>query len=171
MIRTEVSSPDLMDLAVALKYEQNGAVMRRDMVRALRAAIKPAVAEAKTSIMSMESSGLKRNRAFATAHGVSLRAAIAKQITTEVSATQRSAKVKVKVRRRGMPRNFKNAPKAVSLPQGWRHPVIGTNGQRWVEQIGKPGWFDQPLRSHRQQYRAAVKAAVDATAVRIAGKV
>lgn len=164
MIRTEVSSPDLQDLAVALKYEHDGAVMRRDMLRALRAAVKPAVAAAKTSIMSMESNGLKRS-------GGSLRAAIAKQITTEISATQRSAKVRVKVRRRGMPRNFKNAPKVVSQPKGWRHPVINTGGDRWVTQIGKPGWFDEPLRSHRQQYQAAIKAALDATAVRIAGKV
>ena len=174
MIRTEVTSPDLVDLAVALKYEQEGATMRRDLVRGLRSAVKPAVAEAKSSIMSMDSGGLRQP-------GGSLRRAIAKQITTEVSLTQRKAKVKVKVRKRGMPREFVNAPKAVSMPQGWRHPVVqrrlakGAQGPmpapRWVSQLGKPGWFDEPLRSHRAAYRAAVQAAMQATANRIARKV
>jgi hypothetical protein len=161
MIRTEVTSPDLVDLAVAIKYEEHGAVMRRELLRNLRAAVKPAVAEAKASIMSMPSGGLRQP-------GGSLRRAIARQVATEVSLTQRKAKVKVKVRKRNMPRGFENAPKAVSMAGGWRHPVIGTGGDRWVTQIGKPGWFDEPLRSRRATYRAAVEQAMQATANRIA---
>lgn len=173
VVRTEVSAPDLVDLAVAIKYEQDGAVMRRDLLRGLRAAVHPAVDEAKSSIMSMEAHGLKQP-------GGSLRAAIKRQVTTEISLTQKRAKVKVKVRKRQMPRGFENAPKAVSLPGGWRHPVVqrglrGAEGPAkppvWVHQVGKPGWFDEPLRSHRDKYRAAVQAAMQRTADRIARKV
>jgi hypothetical protein len=174
MIRTEVTAPDLVDLAVAIKCEENGAVLRRDLLRGLRAAVRPAVGEAKSSIMAMDSGGLRQP-------GGSLRRAIARQITTEVSMTQKRAKVKVKVRKRNMPRGFVNAPKTVGLPGGWRHPVVqrplgkGKAGPmpapRWVSQLGKPGWFDEPLRSHRAQYRAAVEAAMRATADRIARKV
>lgn len=186
MQKVEVSSPDLVDLAVAIKYEEDGAVMRRDLLRGLRAAVKPAVDEAKSSIMSMDAGGL-RQQSNGSWHlgskkqaGGSLRRAIARQVTTEVNLTQRKAKVKVKVRKRNMPRGFVNAPKAVSLPQGWRHPVVqrglrGAEGPlpppKWVQQIGKPGWFDEPLRSHRAQYRAAIQAAMQRTADRIAGKV
>lgn len=164
VVRMEVSSPDLRDLAVALKYEQDGAVMRRDLLRGLRAAVLPAVQGAKSSIMSMPSGGLRQA-------GGSMRSAIARQVKTEVKLSARSAKIRVKARRRGMPRGFVNAPKAYNSARGWRHPVIGTNGQRWVSQRGKPGWFDDPLRSRRDQYRAAVLAAMQQTADRIARKV
>jgi hypothetical protein len=177
MIRAEVTAPDLVDLAIAIKYEENGAVLRRDLMRALRTAVKPAVGAAKASIMAAPAGGL-RQQSNGRWHlgsrkqaGGSMRKAIARQVKTEVSLTQRSAKVKVKVRKRNMPRGFRNAPKAWGLPKGWRHPVIGTDGTRWVQQIGKPGWFDEPLRSHRAQYRAAVEAAMQATADRIARKV
>jgi hypothetical protein len=168
MIRAEVTSPDLVDLALAIKYEENGAVMRREFVRNLRAAVRPAAEEAKSSIM--DSSLLSVHKMVGT-DKTSLRVAIRKQVRTSVSLTQRQAKVTVKVRKRDMPRNFKNAPKAWSLPGGWRHPVIGSGGQRWVPQIGKPGWFDIPLRSHREQYRRAVQEAAKHTADRIARKV
>lgn len=173
VVRAEVSAPDLVDLAVAIRYEEDGAVMRRDLMRGLRAAVRPAVDEAKSSIMSMESKGLRQK-------GGSLRRAVARQVTTETNLTQRKAKVKVKVRKRDMPRGFENAPKALQLPGGWRHPVVqrglrGAEGPmppaKWVAQIGKPGWFDEPLRSHREQYRAAVQAAMQRTADRIARRV
>ena len=169
VVRAEVSAPGLVDLAVAIKYEEDGAVMRRELLRNLRAAVRPAVAEAKTSIMSAPAGGLRQSLGGGKQQGGSLRRAIARQVTTAISLTQRRAKVKVKVRKRNMPRGFTNAPKAYGLAGGWRHPVIGTD--RWVAQIGKPGWFDQPLRSHRAQYRLAVQAAMQKTADRIARKV
>lgn len=174
VVRTTVTAPDLVDLAVAIKYESDGAVMRKDLLRGLRAAVRPAVDEAKSSIMSMESSGLRQA-------GGSMRGAIRRQVGTEVSLTQKRAKVKVRVKKRGMPRGFTNAPKAYNMAGGWRHPVVqrplprGAAGPmpapRWVQQIGKPGWFDEPLRSHRDKYRAAVQAAMQRTADRIARSV
>jgi hypothetical protein len=175
--RLEVSAPDLADLATALKYEQNGAVMRRDLLRGLRAAVKPAAEEAKSSIMSMPAGGL-RQQSNGTWHlgskkqaGGSMRRAIARQVKTEVALTGRAAKVKVKVKKKSMPRGFTNAPRAYNSAKGWRHPVIGTEGRRWVQQIGKPGWFDYPLRSGKDRYRAAIERAMQDTADRIARKV
>lgn len=167
MIRTEVSSTDLADLASAIRFEDDGKVLRRELLQGLRAAVKPAVAGAKASIMSMPSTGLRQP-------GGGLRAAIAKQVKTETKLSAKSARVKVKVLRRNMPRGFKNAPKAVSLPGGWRHPTLSRHrdgSRRWVEQVGKPGWFDNPMQQHRAEYRAAIKAAMDRTAARIARKV
>lgn len=162
VVRVEVTSPDLVDLAVAIKYEEDGAVMRREFVRNLRAAVLPAAEEAKASIMSMTSTGLHEK-------GGPLRAAIAKQVKTQVSLSTRQAKVKVRVKKGGYPRGFRNAPKAFSMAGGWRHPVFKTG--RWAAQIGKPGWFDTPLMSHRERYRAAVQEAMNHTADRIARKV
>lgn len=164
VVRAEVSSANLVDLAVAIKYENDGQVMRKDLVRNLRAAVRPAAAEAKASILSAPSGGLKQP-------GGSMRSAIARQIKTQVSLTEKRAKVTVRVRNRNMPRGFKNPPKAWSLPGGWRHPVIGWDHERWVTQIGKPGWFDVPLRSHRVAYKAAIQEAMNDAADRIARKV
>lgn len=174
VVRAEVSAPDLVDLAVAIRYEQDGDVMRREFVRNLRAAVTPAAEEAKGSIMSMPSGGLRQP-------GGGLRSSVAKAIKTQVSLTSRSAKVKVRVAKNKSPRGFKNAPKALQLPGGWRHPVVqrplgkGALGPmpapRWVAQVGKPGWFDTPLRSHRARYKAAVQEAMNHTADRIARKV
>lgn len=164
MIRTSVSSDDLADLASAIRFEDNGAVLRRELLQNLRKAVKPAVTGAKASIMSMDSGG--RSQA-----GGSLRRAIARQITTETKLSAKSAKVRVKVKKKNMPRGFKNAPKAVSLPGGWRHPTFtryADGSRKWVPQIGKPGWFDDPMQRHRAEYRAAIKAAMDHTAARIA---
>lgn len=174
VVRMEVSSRDLADMAIAFRYEQDGDVMRREFVRGLRAAVAPAAAEAKQSIMSMPSKGLLQK-------GGPLRASIAKQVKTQVSLSTRAAKVKVRVAKKGFPRGFENAPKTTQLAGGWRHPVVqrplgkGVMGPmpapRWVAQVGKPGWFDVPLRSHRARYKAAVEAAMQQTADRIARKV
>lgn len=173
VVRAEVTSPDLADLALAIKYEEDGAVMRREFVRNLRAAVRPAADEAKASIMAMPSRGLLEK-------GGGLRAAVAKNVKTQVSLSSRQAKVKVRIPKGKYPRGFNNAPKSLQLPGGWRHPVVqrglrGAEGPlqapRWVQQIGKPGWFDVPLRSHREQYRRAVQEAANHTADRIARKV
>ena len=174
VVRAEVSSRDLADLAIAVRYEQDGDVMRRELVRNLRAAVTPAAAEAKASIMSMPSKGLRQP-------GGGLRSSIAKAVKTQVSLTQRQAKVKVRVAKNKSPRGFNNAPKATQMAGGWRHPVVqrplgkGVAGPmpapRWVAQVGKPGWFDTPLRSHRARYKAAVQEAMNHTADRIARKV
>jgi hypothetical protein len=174
VVRAEVSSRELADLALAIRYEEDGQVMRREFVRNLRAAVTPAAEEAKQSIMSMPSKGLLNK-------GGPLRASIAKQVKTQVSLSARSAKVKVRVAKGKSPRGFQNAPKTTQLAGGWRHPVVqrplgkGVAGPmpppRWVAQVGKPGWFDVPLRSHRARYKAAVEAAMNQTADRIARKV
>lgn len=173
MIYTEVSSSDLADLAVAIKYEQNGQVMMRDLRRNLRAAAKPAEASAKSAIMSMPSSGLRNV-------GGSLRSAIRREIKTETKLSARSASVKIKVRKRTV-RDFKNPAKRLNSARPWRHPVrpwkregkeivmLPRNEWTWVQQRSpKPGWFDDAVRGKRAEYEAAVKKAMNDTAERIA---
>lgn len=176
MLYTQVSSSDLADLAAAAKYEQNGQAMLRDLRRNLRAAVKPAETEAKSSVMAMPSTGLR-------SHGGSLRAAIRKEIKTEAKLSARSASVKVRVRRRAI-RGFKNPAKRLNSSKPWRHPVLPVRrvGGRtvalprsewtWVQQRSpRPGWFDDAMRGHRAEYEAAIRKAMNDTADRIARKV
>lgn len=177
MIYTSVSSSDLADLAVAIKYETDGKAMMRDLRRNLRVAAKPAETAAKSSIMSMPSTGLRNQ-------GGSMRRAIAKEIKTKTTLGKASAGVKISVKRKEL-RGFTNPAKRFNSPKGWRHPVLpfrkvgsgeGATVQalprsdwNWVEQRSpKPGWFDDAVRSKRADYEAAVRKAMNEAADRIA---
>lgn len=164
MITASVTSEDLADLAVAIKYEDDGKAMRRELLQNLRKATRPALVGAKASIMSMPSSGLLNP-------GGSLRRAIAKEIKQETKLSGRSAKVKIKVKKQQI-RGFNNPAKRTNMTDGWRHPIFPKKGRKndaaWVRQIGKPNWFDGEMKKRHAEYRAAVKAAMDHTAERIA---
>src|SRR5688572_13571094 len=147
--------------------------MMKDLRRGLREAAKPAQAAAKTAIMSMPSTGL-RNR------GGSLHQAIAREIKTETRLSARSARVKIKVRRRPV-RGFQNPAQRLNSPKSWRHPVtpFRRQGDRvvaiprlewtWVAQRStRPGWFDNAVRARRSEYEAAVRDAMNRAAERIA---
>lgn len=157
----QVSADDLRDIATALKYEENGSRLRRQLAKELREAVAPAVADAKGRLMSMGSSGRAR-------HGEPLRRAVASRMQVQARLTGKAAGVKVRARKSGMPRGFANAPKRLNRDGGWRHPVFG-NRNVWVEQRGAPGWFDDPMQQRTAEYRAAVERAVKGMADRIRG--
>lgn len=166
MIRLEVKH-DLYDLGRALRREEDGKELRKDLVRNFKEAVAPAVNEAKASIRSMPSKGHA---------GLALRPAVAGSVAVQVKIGGRA--VGVKVRARGTKvRGFTNAPRLLNSAKGWRHPNIGAQdrkgrprrGQKeWVAQIGKPDWFDGPVRARRPEYRRAAIKAMDDMAERIA---
>lgn len=173
MIYTDVSSTDLADLAVAIKYEADGAVMMRDLRRELRTAAKPAETAAKASVMAMPSTGLRNV-------GGSLRASIRKEIKTQTKLSAKSASVKIRVKRQAV-RGLKDPARRLNNSKPWRHPVrpwkregtqvvaLPRSEWTWVSQRSpKPGWFDDAMRANRAGYEAAVRKAMNDTAERIA---
>jgi len=154
----QISADDLADVATALRYEEDGLRLRRQLAKELRQAVEPAVASAKAQIMSMGSAGLAHE-------GEPLRSAIARQVKAQTTLTAKSAGVRVRVSTRGMPRGFRQAPRRTNR-DNWRHPVFG-NRDVWVTQRGKPGWFDDPLNARRAEYRTRVERAVSDMAARI----
>lgn len=175
MIYTKVSSTDLADLAIAIKYEQDGKAMMRQIRQELRTAAKPAEVAAKASIMSMPSSGMRNQ-------GGSLRAAIAKQIKTKTSLGKNSAGVTIKVKRMSI-RKFNAPAYKINKGTGWRHPVRPwrREGKKvvtlpraewtWVQQKPpKPEWFDNAVEGRRASYEAACLKAMNDAADRIAHK-
>lgn len=163
MIRVEVKSRDLAQLARSIRAEVDGKKLARGLTKEIRTALQPAVAEAKSAIMSMPSAG-------GTREGASLRATIARQIKAEARLSGRKAGARVKATKRNMPRGFNNAPKRTNRAKGWRHPVFGST-DAWAHQTGKPGWFDDAMRHHRDDCRRAVVSAMGDSARRIIRKV
>jgi hypothetical protein len=157
----QVSADDLRDIGLALKLEEDGVRLRRQLSKELRDAVAPAVADAKGRLMSMGSAGLARD-------GEPLRKAVASRMQVQARLTGKSAGVKVRARKSGLPRDFANAPKRLNRDGGWRHPVFG-NREAWVSQRGAPGWFDDPMQQRKAEFRAAVERAVRDMATRIRG--
>lgn len=142
----------------ALREEADGAIIAR-AVEDLRAAASPAVGLVRSAIAS-SGGGLPHA-------GESIRAAIAAGVHESVNIRKRSGRVSVLAMKTGMPRKFKNAPKRFNEPS-FRRRVYGSN--RWVVQVGAPGWFDDTLQANPEKYRPAVRRALEDTADNIARK-
>jgi hypothetical protein len=163
VITLETDTSALKRVAMALRQESDGKALARDLGKNIRKALAPAVAEARAGIRSMPSAGLP-------VEGGGLRQAIARRIRAQAKLSGRYPGARVRVTKRGMPREFQLAARRTNRRKGWRHPVYG-NTDVWTRQLGKPGWFDDPMRRGRPRYRAAVLAALNESARRITRKV
>lgn len=162
----------LVKLAMRLSKESDGRLLRLELARNLRVAVGPAVSDIKAGALSIgqalapDARPTLRHKYIAAGVVSSLGAAIAKGIGTQVRMTGLSAGVSVKARKKGMPRDFVNAPKRMNA-ESFRHPAFGRG---WVEQTGSPGYFDKPLRRDHEKYRAAIIAAMEGMAARISSR-
>ncbi len=147
-------------LVRALRAEEDGKVLRRELAKNMRASLKPAAVQAKSGIMAMSSSGLGTSPA--------LRSAIAKRIRPEVKLGGRWTGARVKSRKIPRIRGFANAPKRTQAAAGWRTQTYG-NGV-WRTQRGKIDWFDRSMVGRENEFRAAVFEAMEEMARRIASR-
>lgn len=162
MLELELDESSLRRLVAAFDAEDNGVKLRRDLAKHLRKAVDPAAEAARHEVLAMRSGGLAHE-------GESLRTAVAAQVKVNAKLSGDTVGVQVRAGSRG-PRNFRGAARRLNQPGGWRHPVYGQSGV-WVHQIGKPGWFDRPIRARREEYKQAVLAAMNDAADRIAREV
>jgi len=150
----------LSALVRALRQEEDGKQLRKELAKNMRVALKPAAVQAKSSIMSMSSAGPGTSPA--------LRSAIAKRIRPEVKLGGRWTGARVKARKTPNIRGFAQAPKRTQRASGWRTQTFG-NGE-WRTQHGKLGWFDQSMQGRATEYRDAVLQAMEEMARRIANR-
>ncbi|MGC9538499.1 hypothetical protein [Streptomyces sp. UG1] len=149
-------------LVRAIRAEEDGKQLRKDLAKNMREALKPAAAEAKSSIMAMPSLGIMPT-------APALRTAIARKIRPEVKLGGRWSGARVKAFKTKNVRGFPNAPKRTNRAGGWRHPVFG-NRENWVTQQGKIDWFDDSFKGREGLYKQAVEQAMEDMARRIADR-
>ena len=154
-----VQADALAALGRAMKAEADGKALRKDLTKELKGIISPIVSEARGAATGMPSAGLEHD-------GEPLRSAIARRIVGEVRYSGRATGVRIKAKRKGMPRGFEHAPKRTNARGGWRRPVYG-NKEVWVTQVGVPDWFDDVMRDQRPDAKAKCLAAMEDTARRI----
>lgn len=147
-------------LVRAIRAEEDGKQLRKDLAKNMREALKPGAQQAKNSIMAMVS---------VKGATPSLRTSIAKKIRPEVKLGGHWSGARVKAFKTKNIRGFPNAPKRTNRASGWRHPVFG-NRDVWVAQRGKLEWFDRSFRGRENIYNEAVAEAMEDMARRIADR-
>ncbi|HEX4812252.1 MAG TPA: hypothetical protein VFV66_05815 [Nonomuraea sp.] len=157
----ELTPQNLRQISRALRAEEDGKELRKELTRNMREALKPGAAQAKAGIMSMAS---------ATPHGgPALKSSIARKIRPEVRISGRFPGAKIKAFKTPSLRGFAQAAKRTNRSSGWRHPVYG-NREVWVQQHGKTKWFDHAFEGQRDHYKQAVESALSDMAERIASR-
>jgi hypothetical protein len=157
----ELTPENLRAISKALKAEEDGKQLRKELTRNMRDALKPGAVDAKSAIMSMAS---------ATPHGgPALKSAIARRIRPEVRISGKFPGAKVKAMKTPNIRGFANAAKRTNRASGWRHPVYGSR-EVWVQQHGKVKWFDRAFEGQQGHYQRAVQFALADMVNRIASR-
>ncbi|MFE1424360.1 hypothetical protein ACFW6C_02125 [Streptomyces fungicidicus] len=157
----ELTPQNLRQISRALRAEEDGKELRKELTRGMREALKPGAAQAKSAIMSMSS---------VTPHdGPALKTAIARKIRPEVRISGKFPGAKIKAFKTKNLRNFPNAPKRTNRASGWRHPVYG-NREVWVQQTGKAKWFDRAFEGQDAHYKRQVQLALAGMVNRIASR-
>ncbi|MGV9987728.1 hypothetical protein [Streptomyces olivaceus] len=160
-LNLELTPQNLRNISRALRAEEDGKELRKELTRNMREALKPGAARAKSSIMSMAST---------TPHsGPALKTAIARKIRPEVRISGKFPGAKIKAFKTKNLRDFPNAPKRTNRASGWRHPVYG-NREVWVQQSGKVKWFDRAFEGEQAYYKRQVQFAMAAMVNRIASR-
>jgi len=165
-LKFTIEQERLKMVAKALRHEADGKQLRKELLASIKAALEPLRDEVRNSILSMESAGLPHE-------GEPLRQAIANKVIVQVRTGGRATGAGLKAGRKGMPRGFEHAPRRLNAKK-FRHPVFQRTTKKgvfidvWVNQIGKPRWFDDPIRDRRKEFVGKVEDVVKAMAQRIA---
>lgn len=159
----ECTHEGLDSLVRAIRSQGDAKLLRKELAKNMREALKPGAAMAKSSIMAMSSVG-----PGTTSPG--LRSGIAKKIRPEVKLGGRWSGARVKAfKTRGL-RGFVNAPKRTNRRDGgWRTLTYGH--EPWRTQYGKRHWFDEAFEGQDARFRQAVLDAMNDMAERIAARV
>lgn len=157
-----VEQQGLNSLARELKQAEDGKRLRRDLSKAMRGALDPAVEQIKAGVMAVPSGSSTPTS------GPGLRSSVAKQIKAQATLTGRRTGAKIAAKRTPGVRNFRHAPKRLNARKGWRRPVFGSN--TWVTQMGNPGYFDDPITDRRGEFRTAVLDVMEDFAATVAKK-
>lgn len=161
-IEMSVQAEGLQALLGAIRAEEDGKTLRKELAKDLREALKPAAAAAKSGIMAMSSTGQT---------SPALRSQIARRIRPEIKLGGKWSGARVKARKTINVRRFPNAPKRTQSAKGWRTDSFGHNtSESWRVQHGRVEWFDRAMQGDEAKYRAACQRALERMAARIAAR-
>ncbi|WP_234443507.1 hypothetical protein [Streptomyces sp. NRRL B-24484] len=154
-MEVSVDTEGLDALVRALRAEEDGKELRKELARNMRDALKPAVADAKAAVMAVTANSTA---------SPALRAGVARKIRPEVKLGGKWSGARVKAKKTPNIRGFANAAKRLQQAAGWR---TQSWGRGWRVQHGKVDWFDRAMQPVAPQARRAVLDAMESMARRI----
>ncbi len=140
-----VDQANMAAVARALKGEADGKLLRRELVRSLKATTAGPIGEAKAEMLSTPSRGLTS--------GQSLRSTVANSIKPVSRLSGASTGVSIRQTRTPELRNFKMAGRRFNRAS-FRRRVFGSEG--FVVQVGNPRWFDDAMQDAKPEFKADV---------------
>ncbi|MDX8050402.1 hypothetical protein SK571_13505 [Lentzea sp. BCCO 10_0798] len=150
----------LVRLARAMRSEEDGKALRKDMLREFRAALNPTRNSVRAAIRAMPTKGHA---------GMKLRSKVAAKVMVQIRPTGKFPGATLKAKKTPNVRKFRNAPKRLNQ-KSFQRPMIGNPRQR-VRQVGAPGWFDKTVRARRGAHRRAARNVIKAAEKRLKRKV
>lgn len=141
----------------AIKLEADGKILRRELLKELKATTTPLISDLKAAALAIPSTG--------THEGAALRPAIAASLKPTVRLSGQGTGVKIRASKTPQVRGFSLAARRMNK-QSFRRRVFG--GDTWVEQTGQPGWFDDTTKNRSDDIRRDVLKAIDDTVRMIA---
>lgn len=159
-VELTIEQQNMTALARALKSEADGKLLRRDLLRALRATADTPVSEAKARIRATPTRGLR--------NGVSLRNEVANSIKPVARLSGQMTGVSIRQSGTSQLRQFKMAGRRFNRGS-FRRPVFGT--ARYVVQQGNKGWFDDPMKDAGPEAKEAVLGVIVDMSERIARRI
>lgn len=146
-----IESKDLARAVAKLRHEADGKQLRRDTLKELRGAARPAQFEVRNVARGLDAKGPVDG---------GFRKDMAAAVGTKVRLTGDQAGVSIRLAR-GRLKDRAGIARYSNRPGWWRHPVMGDR-DTWVRQNpGWTGWFDRTLSKRRPEVRRAVKKVLD----------
>lgn len=165
MTRVTGTGPEQMK-ALAVRLREADPRLRNELRRNFRKSAEPVVRKVQASILSMPVT-----RGGSPPGRVPLRAAIARTVTSSVRITAQGVQVDIVSLGSRMPTGEGNMAAHVNARRGWGHPVFQRRGRDpvWVREVGKPGWFQNPVTGSARDFQDGAQAAMDETKRKLGG--
>jgi hypothetical protein len=158
-VSVKVDDHGIRELVSALRKEEDGKQLRKDLTKELRDAVAPGVTAVKGKLRSMP-------HRSATKSSPALGTYVASRVKSQIKLSGKSSGIFIRIPMTPQVRGFKLAARRLNRKH-WRHRVYGRNA--WVTQISPiPGYLDDTLAKDKPKYRAAVVAALDDMRKRLA---
>lgn len=153
-IEMSVRGTDQLERVAAELKRIGGGELRKEMLKGVRRAAKPAADAAKQAVRGLPA---RRN--------TGLREQIARAITVRTKTSGKGAGVRISVQSGKLPPNKTRMPSLMNKGS-WRHPLFG-NRDDWYPQDVEAGWFTDTLKGQSTNVRHELAAVLDDIEARI----
>lgn len=156
-----IEQKQIRALAKAVKQEEDGKQLRKDLVNDIKKSVGPAISAVQSKLAIPRHSAIRSSPPIGSY--------LASRVKPQVRLSGRTTGVAIKIGKTPRLRGFTFAARRFNR-RTWRHRVFGNDV--WVTQTSPiPGFFDETLQRNKERYREAVIQSLERTQARIASRI